>query len=153
MRWIPRPSEKVLLWLISTAGIAFKFGLGLGFQPLWLHSIMQNMFPLHRLGVEIWIPFPNGYCTHFRKQVSIQKTYLCPHYIHFNQRIRVNRNQWKNPAYCSIVQESLSESESESGIGNKPLAHETCRPKMVTEFSCFLPLEGNVGSTNEGHSF
>ena len=37
-------------WLISTAG------LGFGFQTLWLHSIMQNMFPLTQ--ILIWIPFP-----------------------------------------------------------------------------------------------
>ena len=41
--------EKMVLWLISTAGLRFRFGLGHGFQSLWLHSIMQNMFAMHRL--------------------------------------------------------------------------------------------------------
>ena len=52
-----------VLWPISTTGLGFRFGLGLGFQTLWLPSIMQNMFPLTQ--TQIWIPFPNVYCTHF----------------------------------------------------------------------------------------
>ena len=43
-------------WLISTARLRFRFGLGFGFQTLWLHSIMQNMFPLTQ--IQIRIPFP-----------------------------------------------------------------------------------------------
>ena len=42
------------LWLISTAGPGFRFGLR--FQTLWLHSIMQKMFLLTQ--IQIWIPFP-----------------------------------------------------------------------------------------------
>ena len=37
------------LSLISTAGL--RFGFELVFQTLWLHGIMQNMFPLHGLGL------------------------------------------------------------------------------------------------------
>ena len=41
---------------ISTARLGFRFGVRLGFQTLWLYSIMQNMFPLTQ--IHIWIPFP-----------------------------------------------------------------------------------------------
>ena len=60
------------LWLISTAG--------LGFQTLWLHSIMQNAFPLHgiRLGSLSQMV-----------TVPVLGTDLHPNYIHFNQGIRV----------------------------------------------------------------
>ena len=50
------------LWLISAAGLGFRFRLWL--KTLWLHSIMQNMFPLTQ--TQIQIPFPNRYCSHFR---------------------------------------------------------------------------------------
>ena len=74
------------LWLISTAELGYRFGLGLGFQKLWLHSIMQNLFPL--TSIQIRIPFPNGYCTHFRDR--------CLSVLHTFQS--GNPNQWKNPA-------------------------------------------------------
>ena len=47
---------KHVLWLIPTAGLGFRFRLGFGFQTLWLHSIVQNMFPLAQ--IQIRIPFP-----------------------------------------------------------------------------------------------
>ena len=45
-------------WLISTAGLGFRFRLG--FQTLWLYyaehnNIMQNMFPL--TWIQFRIPF------------------------------------------------------------------------------------------------
>ena len=46
----------LVLWIISTARLGVRFGLRLGFQTLWLHSIMQNMFPLTQ--IQIRIPFP-----------------------------------------------------------------------------------------------
>ena len=30
-----------VIWLISTAGLGFRFGLGLGSQTLWLYSIVH----------------------------------------------------------------------------------------------------------------
>ena len=68
----------------------------------------------------IWIPFPNGYYTHFRDgspfqgQISIPITYIL---------IRGSESESKPIEKSGIVQESVSESESESEYGNrnKPL--------------------------------
>ena len=45
-----------VLWIISTAGLGVRFGLRLGFQTLWLRSIMQNMFPLTQIQIRILFP-------------------------------------------------------------------------------------------------
>ena len=37
------------------------FRLGLGFQTLWLHSIMQHMFPLTQIQFRIPFPYPAQY--------------------------------------------------------------------------------------------
>ena len=39
--------------------------------------------------IQIWIPFLNGYCTHFRDGSQSQGQILCPNYIYFNQGIGV----------------------------------------------------------------
>ena len=78
-------------WLISTAGLGFRFGFGLGFQILCLHSIIYNTFPLHWLGVGSLLP------------------------------MRIT--------YCCIGQQS--ESESESGSGNKPF-EDSPLPQVLT---------------------
>ena len=49
-------SKRNGLWLISIAGLGFRFRLVFGFQTKWLHSIMQKMFPLTQ--IHIRIPFP-----------------------------------------------------------------------------------------------
>ena len=72
----------------------------------------------------IRIPFPNGYCTHFRDgslsqgQISIPITYIS---------IRGSESESEPMEKSCIVQESVSESEYESEYanGNKPLDHET----------------------------
>ena len=80
------------LWLISNAGLGFRFGLRLGFKILWLHSIMQNMFPLTWTQIWIRIPFPNSYCTHFRdRSLSLLHTFQSGDQI-------LNPSQWKNRA-------------------------------------------------------
>ena len=107
--WI-RNGLPFLLWLISTAGLGFRFRLGYGFQTLWLHNIMLNMFPLTQTW--IWITFPNGYCTHFRDRSRL-------YYIHFNQVSESKSEPMEK--YCTVQKKSVSESESESGNGNKPL--------------------------------
>ena len=66
------------LWLISTAGLGFRFGLGYGFQSLWLHSIMQNMLPLTGLD-----PQDRSPSLLLKFQLGDQSLTL---------------NQWKNPA-------------------------------------------------------
>ena len=64
----------------------------------------------------IWIPFPNGYYTHFRDgspfqgQISIPITYIL---------IRGSESESKPIEKSGIVQESVSESESESEYGNR----------------------------------
>ena len=68
----------------------------------------------------IRIPFPNGYCTHFRGgspsqgQISVPVTYIS---------IRGSESESEPMEKYCIVQESVSESESksESCNGNKPL--------------------------------
>ena len=61
-------------WLISTARLEFRFGFG--FQTLWLHSIMQNMFPLTQ--IQIRIPFPwylhsTGICVRVRIWIRVRQ--------------------------------------------------------------------------------
>ena len=99
-------------WLISTTGLGFRFRLG--FQTLWLHSIMQNMFPLTQ--IQIWIPFPNGYCTHFRDGSLSQGQISVPFHAFQSWDNSLDLNQWKKSC---IVQESVSKSESESESGNR----------------------------------
>ena len=71
---------------------------------------MQNMFPLTQ--TQIWIPFPNGYCTKFRDgslsqgQISIPNTYIS---------IKGSEAESEPMEKSCIVQ------ESERGNGNKPL--------------------------------
>ena len=102
-------------WLFSTAGLGFRFGLRLRLQTIWLHSIMQNMFSLTQ--IQILIPFPNGCCTHFKDgslsqgQISVPITYIS---------IRGSKSESEPMEKSCIVQESVSESKSESGNGNKP---------------------------------
>ena len=63
---------------------------------------------------QIWIPFPNGYCTHFRDgspsqgQISVPITYIS---------IRGSESKSEQMEKSCIVQES----ESEYGNGNKRL--------------------------------
>ena len=90
------------LWLISTAGLGFRFGIRLGFQTLWLHKIMQHMFPM--TWIQIQIPLPNGYCTHFRDRfLSLLHTFQSGDHS-------LNLNQWKNPAQYGNLSASLKPS-------------------------------------------
>ena len=80
---------------------------------------MQNMFALTLTW--IWIPFPNGYCTHLGMD-------LCPKdrsssLLHTFQS--GDQSQSEPMEKACIVQEYVSESESESGSGNgnKPFEH------------------------------
>ena len=112
---------RTCLWrLISTNGVGVGLGFRLGFQTLLLHCTMQKFFHCTDSKLnQIQIPFPDGYCTHFRDgslsqgQISVPITYIS---------VRGSVSESKPVEKSCIVQESMSvsESESTSGSGNKP---------------------------------
>ena len=120
-----------------------RIQIGLGFQTLWLHSIMQNIFPLTGTGTQIHIPFPNGYCAHcrdrslFQGQISIPITYIS---------IRGSESESELMEKYCIVQQSESESESEFGNGNKPLSRREISLNLVLiqQSVHFLPRKRQI---------
>ena len=85
------------------------------------NSITQNMFPLTQ--TRIWIPFPNGYCTHVRDrslsqgQISVPITYIS---------IRGSESESELMEKSCTVQDFVSEFESESESGNGNKSYNTC---------------------------
>ena len=94
LSFLHRRGPEFSLWLTSTARLGFGFGLG--FQTLWLHSIMQNMFLLHRSGLG------------FGSLSQLVAVPVLGTDLHTKDRSQLhtfqsgdqglNRNQWKNPA-------------------------------------------------------
>ena len=83
------------------------------------YIVLYRSFSSAQTRIPIQIPFLNGYCTHFRDgslsqgQISIPITYIS---------IRGSESESEPVEKFCIVQESISESgsESDSGSGNKP---------------------------------